>query len=135
MPALAAFVHHVDATIRFIGRSAAWLVLATVLICAGVALSRYLLGFGRIWLQELYVVCFATCFLLAAPYAYATDGHIRIEILRRRWSPRVRAWLEIAGCLLCLIPWLLLLLWSTLPFVRLSWRVLCLLYTSDAADD
>ncbi len=124
MPALAAFVRQVDALIRFIGRSAAWLVLATVLICAGVALSRYLLGYGRIWLQELYVVCFAACFLLAAPYAYATDGHIRIEILRQHWSARTRAWIEIAGCVLCLIPWLLLLLWSTLPFVRLSWRVL-----------
>lgn len=124
MPALAAFVRFADALIRLIGRGAAWLVLATVLICAGVALSRYLLGFGRIWLQELYVVCFAVCFLLVAPYAYATDSHIRIEILHQHWSARTRAWIEIAGCLLWLIPWLLLLLWSSLPFVRLSWRVL-----------
>ena len=124
MPALAAFVRHADALIRLVGRSAAWLVLATVLICAGVALSRYLLGFGRIWLQELYVVCFAVCFMLVAPYAYATDSHIRIEILHQRWTARTQAWIEIVGCLLCLIPWLLLLLWSTLPFVRLSWRVL-----------
>ena len=113
MPALAAFVRIADALIRLIGRGAAWLVLATVLICAGVALSRYLLGFGRIWLQELYVVCFAACFLLVAPYAYATDSHIRIEILHQRWSARTRAWIEIAGCVLFLVPWLLLLLWST----------------------
>jgi TRAP-type mannitol/chloroaromatic compound transport system permease small subunit len=124
MPILAAFVGIADALIRRIGRSAAWLVLATVLICAGVALARYLLGFGRIWLQELYVVCFAVGFLLAAPYAYATDSHIRIEILHQRWSARTRAWLEIVGCVVFLIPWLLLLLWSSLPFVRLSWRVL-----------
>jgi len=35
-----------------------------------------------------------------------------------------RAWIEIAGCALFLTPWLVLLLWSSLPFVRLSWRVL-----------
>ena len=88
MPAIAAFVRAADWLIRLIGRSAAWLILATVLICAGVALGRYLLGFGRIWLQELYVVCFAVCFMLVAPYAYATDSHIRIEILHQRWSER-----------------------------------------------
>lgn len=123
MPVLAAFVRFADGLNRLIGRSAAWLILATVLICAGVALGRYLLGFGRIWLQELYVVCFAVSFMLIAPYAYATDTHIRIEILHQRLSPRARAWVEIAGCVLFLVPWVLLVLWSSLPFVRLSWLV------------
>ncbi len=124
MTTLAACVRSIDRLIRLIGRSAAWLILATVLICAGVALARYLLGFGRIWLQELYVVCFAVCFMLVGPYAYATDSHIRIEILHQYWSPRTKAWVEIVGCVVFLVPWLLLILWSSLPFVRLSWRVL-----------
>jgi TRAP-type mannitol/chloroaromatic compound transport system permease small subunit len=123
MKALAAFVRIADAVNRLIGKGAAWLILATVLVCAGVALSRYLLGFGRIWLQELYVVCFAVSFMLIAAYAYQTDSHIRIEVLHQRWSARARAWVEIAGCVLFLVPWLLLVLWSSLPFVRLSWLV------------
>ena len=123
MRAIAAFVRIADGITRIVGRSAAWLMLATVLICAGVALARYLLGFGRIWLQELYVVCFAVGFMLTAPYAYANDDHIRIEILHRRFGPKTRAWIEILGCLLFLLPWLGLVAWSSLPFVRLSWRV------------
>ena len=123
MPALAAFVRFADGLNRLIGSAAAWLILATVLICAGVALSRYLLGFGRIWLQELYVVCFAVSFMLVAPYAYAADAHIRIEILHQRWSPRTRAVVEIVGCVLFLIPWVALVSWSSLPFVRLAWLV------------
>jgi TRAP-type mannitol/chloroaromatic compound transport system permease small subunit len=123
MPALAAFVRLADGLNRLIGRAAAWLILATVLICAAVALGRYLFGFGRIWLQELYVVCFAVSFMLVAPYAYAQDAHIRIEILHQRWSPRTRAVVEIAGCVLLLIPWVVLVAWSSLPFVRLAWLV------------
>lgn len=123
MTALAAFVRLVDALNRLIGRSAAWLILATVLICASVALGRYLLGFGRIWLQELYVVCFAVSFMLVAPLAYQADQHIRIEVLHPRFGPRARAWIEILGCVLFLIPWLLLVAWSSLPFVRLAWLV------------
>lgn len=123
MPSLAAFVRIVDAVNRLVGRTAAWLMLATVLICAAVALGRYLFGFGRIWLQELYVVCFAVSFMLVAAYAYAADQHIRIEILHARWSLRTRAVVEILGCTLFLIPWLLLVTWSSWPFVRLSWLV------------
>ncbi len=123
MSAIAAFVRLVDGLNRLVGRSAAWLVLATVLVCAGVALSRYLLGFGRIWLQELYVVMAALAFLLVAPHAYAADQHVRIEILSARLAPRGRAAVEILGCALFLIPWLLLVVWSSLPFVRLSWLV------------
>ena len=104
MPAARRFVRTSTHLIRLIGRSAAWLILATVLICAGVALARYLLGFGRIWLQELYVVCFAVCFMLVAPYAYATDGHIRIEILRQRWSPRTRPGSRSSAACVFLIP-------------------------------
>jgi TRAP-type mannitol/chloroaromatic compound transport system permease small subunit len=123
MRAVAAFVRFADGLNRLIGRSVAWLTLATVLICAAVALGRYLFGFGRIWLQELYVVAFAVSFMLIAPYAYANDDHIRIEILHQRFSPRARAIVEILGCVLFLIPWLVLIAWSSVPFVRLSWLV------------
>jgi TRAP-type mannitol/chloroaromatic compound transport system permease small subunit len=123
MRALAAFVRFADGLNRAVGRSAAWLMLLTVLICAAVALGRYLLGFGRIWLQELYVVCFAVGFMLIAPYAFANDDHIRIEILHQRLGVRAKAWIEILGCLLFLLPWLALIAWSSLPFVRLSWQV------------
>lgn len=123
MRALAAFVRAVDGLNRLIGRAAAWLMLATALICAAVALGRYLFGFGRIWLQELYVVCFAVGFMLTAAYAYANDDHIRIEILHQRFGPRAKAWVEILGCLFFLLPWLALVAWSSLPFVRLSWLV------------
>jgi TRAP-type mannitol/chloroaromatic compound transport system permease small subunit len=123
MTALAAFVRLVDGFNRLLARSAAWLILATVLVCAGVALSRYLLGFGRIWLQELYVVTAAFAFLLVAPYAYAADQHVRIEILSTRLGERARAAIEIMGCALFLIPWLLLVAWSSQPFVRLAWLV------------
>lgn len=102
---------------------AAALVLVTVLVCAAVAILRYGFGFGRIWLQELYVVAFGTSFMLMAPWAYAKGLHIRIDILSGRWSERTRAWVELVGCFVLLLPWLGLLLWASWPFVRLSWLV------------
>lgn len=120
---LARFVRWIEALTRAVGELAVWLVLLTVLVCAAVAGLRYGMGFGRIWLQELYIVTFGAGFMLMAARAYAEDAHIRIDILSRRWSPRGRAWIELAGCLLFLLPWLGLVVWSSWPFLRLAWLV------------
>jgi TRAP-type mannitol/chloroaromatic compound transport system permease small subunit len=124
MTAIAAIARLVDAVNGLIGRFAALLILVTVLVCAFVALSRYLFGFGRIWVQEIYVVAFGISFMLMAPWAYARNDHVRVDILAKGWSPRTVAWIEIGGVLVFLVPWLLLLLWSATPFIRLSWSVL-----------
>jgi TRAP-type mannitol/chloroaromatic compound transport system permease small subunit len=108
---------------RAVGELAAWLVLLVVLVCAAVATLRYGLSFGRVWLQELYVAAFGLCFMLAAPRAYAEDAHVRIDILSRAWGPRVRAAVELLGCLLFILPWLAVVAWSSWPFVRLAWLV------------
>jgi TRAP-type mannitol/chloroaromatic compound transport system permease small subunit len=121
--ALARFVRLVEAFTRAMGEAAAWLVLVVVGVCAAVAGLRYGLGFGRIWLQELYVAAFGLGFLLVAPRAYAEDAHIRIDVLSRSWGPRARALVELAGCALLLLPWLAVVAWASWPFVRLSWLV------------
>lgn len=121
--ALAGFVRFAYGLSRLVGRASAWAILATVLICAAVAVGRYAFAFGRIWLQEFYVVCFALAFLLAAPWAYASNAHIRVDILSRKWPEGRRAVVEIVGNVVFLIPWLALILWSSWGFVRLSWLV------------
>ena len=113
----------IDGFNRAVGEVAAWLVLLTVLVCAAVALLRYGLSVGRVWLQELYVVAFGLSFMLAAPRAYAEDAHVRIDILSRQWGPRARAAVELLGCAVFLLPWLAVLAWSSRPFVRLAWLV------------
>ena len=123
MRALAGLVRLIEAFNRAVGEIAAWLVLLVVLVCAAVALLRYGLSIGRVWLQELYVVAFGLSFMLAAPRAYAEDAHVRIDILSRAWGPRARAAVELLGCALFLLPWLAVLAWSSWPFVRLAWAV------------
>lgn len=123
MRALAGLARAVDGLNRAIGGLAGWLLLACVLICAFVAIARYAFAFGRIWLQELYVVLFGLAFMLAAAWAYGRDAHVRVDILSRRWSGRTRAAVELLGVLLLLLPWLAALLWSARGFVALSWAV------------
>ncbi len=105
----------IDAFNETIGRAVLWLVGAVTLISALNALARY--GLGRssnAWL-EIQWYLFGAIFLLAAGYTLKHNGHVRIDVLYGRWSPRTRAWVDLLGTALFLLPLCVLMVW-------LSWH-------------
>ncbi|MDW8369179.1 MAG: TRAP transporter small permease subunit [Geminicoccaceae bacterium] len=124
MDQLACFVRAVDRLNRALGVAGAVLIPAAVALCAAVALLRYGAGFGRVWMQELYVVLAGVSFMILVARVHGEDGHVRVDIFWRRWSERRRALVDLLGNLLLVVPWSLVVLWSSWGFVRLSWSVL-----------
>ena len=105
----------IDIVNSFVGRAVAWLVLAAVLVSAGNALVRYALGVSsNAWL-EIQWYLFSAIFLLCAGYTLLRNAHVRIDILSGRLSPRTRAWIDIAGALLFLMPMALIVLYLSWP--------------------
>jgi len=105
----------IDAVNERIGRAVLWLVLAVTLISAANALMRY--GFGmssNAWL-EIQWYLFGAIFLLAAGYTLKHNGHVRVDVLYGRWPPRARAWIDLLGTALFLLPLCVLMVW-------LSWH-------------
>jgi TRAP-type mannitol/chloroaromatic compound transport system permease small subunit len=103
-----------------VGRFSAWLVLALVLlICYDVAM-RYLFQQGSVALQELEWHLFALIFLLGAAYTYKHNEHVRVDLIyNSRFVSNVqRAWINIVGISLFLIPFCSLILITSWPFVE-----------------
>lgn len=123
MRAIAIFVRAVDALNEAVGRVAAWLTLATVLICAVVVVMRYAFSMGFIWLQELFVWTYAGVFMLGAGYTLLHEGHVRVDILYARAGPRARAIVDLVGSFVFLLPWIALTAWMSVPYVRASWAL------------
>lgn len=107
---------------RGVGRVVAWLTLATVVICGAVVLLRYAAGQGHVWMQELYVWTHALTFLLAAGFAYLLNAHVRVDIFYAKFGPRGKAWIDLFGVIFLLIPWLILLGWTSWTYVSYSWQ-------------
>ena len=104
MKPLLAFAHFIDRLNERIGRAATWLVLLMVLISAGNAISRKLFSLSSNAFLEIQWTLFAALFLLAAGYTLKHNEHVRIDVLNSRFSPRVRAWIDIFGGLFFLLP-------------------------------
>jgi TRAP-type mannitol/chloroaromatic compound transport system permease small subunit len=114
--ALLSFSRLIDAINTRVGKAAAWLILAAVLVSTINALFRYTFSMSsNAWL-ELQWYLFAGTFLLCAPWTLKCNEHIRIDVVTGRYSPRVHAWIDIIGGLVFLIPMCLVILWSAVPF-------------------
>jgi TRAP-type mannitol/chloroaromatic compound transport system permease small subunit len=113
----------IDPLLARIGDGISWLWLVLlVIICGNVAL-RYLFSEGRVEFEELQWHLYSVGFLLGLSYAFQADAHIRIDVLSTRLSPRTRAWLELYGLLLGLLPFILLILVYGVPFVLQSFAL------------
>ena len=43
--------------------------------------------------------------------AYVSDGHVRVDVLRGRFSPRVKAWIETLGAIFLVLPLTAIVFW------------------------
>ncbi len=106
-----------------IGRGVAWLALVIVLLQFMLVVARYLFGIGSIWVTESVVYGHAALFLLASAWTLRSGGHVRVDVFYAHASPRARAWIDLVGATLLLLPFALVLLWLSLPFASRSWAV------------
>jgi TRAP-type mannitol/chloroaromatic compound transport system permease small subunit len=106
-----------------LGRATAWLTLLMVIVTFVVVVMRYLFDFGLIWLQESVVWMHAFVFMIGAAYTLQQEEHVRVDIFYRAMSPKRRAWIDCIGVLLFLLPLCVLLAWTSLDYIALSWQL------------
>ena len=102
----------------------AWLIGLMALITFAIVLFRYGLNLGAIAVQESVLYLHAIAFMLGIPYALKTDEHVRVDVVYSRLSTRSRAWVNLLGHCLFLLPVAASLFWLSLPYVGASWRIL-----------
>ena len=106
-----------------VGNAAAWLALALVLVTFAVVVLRYLFQLGSIAMQESILYLHASLFLLGAAYTLKRDGHVRVDIFYRGFTPRGKALVDLLGSLLLLLPVCSFLLWVSWDYVASAWAL------------
>ena len=105
------------------GRAAAWLTLFMVIVTFVVVVMRKLFDLGFIWVQESVVWMHAVVFMLGAAYTLRREEHVRVDVFYRAMSPQRRAWIDLLGVLLFLLPVCVFLGWKSFDFVTQSWSI------------
>jgi TRAP-type mannitol/chloroaromatic compound transport system permease small subunit len=113
----------IDNFVQRIGQTLSYIWLALLFVIVINVLLRYLFSEGRIELEELQWHLYSMGFLLGMSYAYQADVHIRVDVLHERFTPQLRAWIELYGVLLFLLPFIALILIYSVQFVSSSFSV------------
>ncbi len=106
----------------FIGRLGAWAIVGLMLVIVTDVTLRHWFVIGSTKLQELEWHLHGTLFLLCLGWTYTKNGHVRIELLSERFSPRTAAWVELIGCLLLLLPYVFAVLHFGWDYTAYSFR-------------
>jgi len=106
-----------------IGRTAAWLTLAMVLVTFLIVVMRYVFDSGFIWLQESLVWMHAAVFMLGAAYTLQMEEHVRVDIFYRDMSDRRRAWVNFFGVMLFVFPLCIFFVVTALSYAGASWSL------------
>ncbi|HXX09467.1 MAG TPA: TRAP transporter small permease subunit [Pseudolabrys sp.] len=121
---MTALADRIDRLNAAIGRAAAWLVLVVVLLQFGLVIARYLFGLGSVRLTETVIYAHAAVFMLAAAWTLHAGGHVRVDVFYADASARTKARIDLAGAILLLLPFMLVLLWLSVPYAARSWAIL-----------
>jgi len=124
MKILKAVSYGIDVMNQWIGKGVAWVTLGLVVAVFIDVVMRYAFKTSFVFTQELEWHLFAFIFLIGAGYTLFHDGHVRVDIIYQRLNARGRAWINLMGALLFLIPGCVMIIATSCHFVLRSWAVL-----------
>ncbi len=105
------------------GRIISWLTIVMVIVTVVIVVMRYVFDAGAVWLQESVVWMHAVVFMVGGAYTLQQDEHVRVDIFYRDMNERRRAWVDLLGALLFLLPLCIFLGYKSWDFVVISWQL------------
>jgi len=116
-------VRLIDGLNTKVGYAISWLSTLLVLVVCYDVFTRYFLRKSSVGVQELEWHIFAVLFLIGAAYTLKMDNHVRVDVIYTQLSPRGKAWINLLGSLIFLIPFSILILWACQGFISMSWAI------------
>jgi len=88
-----------------VGRAVAWIGIPLMILPAALEpIARWLGWRADAPLSDASTVAFLAATMASFGYAYAAGAHVRLDLLSRRFPPRVTAAIELAGSVCILVP-------------------------------
>lgn len=113
------FLSIVDAISRRSGEAASFLLIVAIIAITYEVIARYLFNAPTIWANELTVYLLGILYMIGGAYTLYLKGHVSIDILYVRFSPRTRAISDLLTSL-CFFLFCGVLLWQGIEYASAS---------------
>ena len=113
----------IDAFLERLGSAVSWLNSILVVNIVVQVFLRYVMGEGKIWLEELEWHFYGVLILTGLSYGLVTDTHVRLDIFHRKFSETKKEWIELLGMVFLVLPFFVIVFYHGLGFVSTAWHV------------
>lgn len=120
---MSSVIRIIDAINYRIGRAVMWLAVLLAVVQFTVVILRYVFAIGFIPMQESIWYMSGILFMTGAGFTLLADGHVRVDVFYREARSRTKAWIDLVGTLIFLLPVCIATLWLSWSYVLNSWRV------------
>ena len=117
------FLHTIDGISTWVGKLAAWLIVALMLLVCGEVFKRYALNAPTAWIFDASNMLYGTLFMLAGAYTLAQNAHVRGDFLYSSFKPRTQATLDLILYIVFFVPGIVALVYAGSYYAAYSWRI------------
>ena len=97
------FAEKVENILEKIGRASAWILLV-LLISIILQVGLNLLASSITWMEELQWYLYGISSIVALSYTMTRNGHVRVDVLHRKFGVRTKQVMETVWIIIALIP-------------------------------
>ncbi len=110
--------------IKKIGDTCSWLSFILVILISLDVFLRYIFNFSSASLYELEWHIFAVIFMIGSSLTLQKDEHVRVDVFYNKFSDKGKNIINLIGNIIFLLPFSLVIFYTSIPFVEDSFRVL-----------
>lgn len=117
------FLYTVDEISTWVGKAAAWLIIALMgMVCIEV-FKRYIMNMPTAWIFDASNMLYGSLFMLCGAYTLAQNAHVRGDFLYSSMRPRTQASLDIVLYVVFFLPGIAALVYAGYDYAAISWRI------------
>jgi TRAP-type mannitol/chloroaromatic compound transport system permease small subunit len=122
MDALLTLSNAILRVLERVAYAAGWLLIVLMTVtCVDVVCRKLSIPIPYTKFQEMEWHLHAAIFSLWMGYCYCINAHPRVDSYTETLPFRVRAWIELAGCLLFALPYMIVVGYFALDFLKISY--------------
>ncbi len=93
-----------EKSVASIGKLASWLSFFIVIIIVVDVFMRYTFSMTSAASFEIEWHLFGALFMLASGWAFQEDKHVRVDVFYQKFSTKTKAWINLLGTVILLLP-------------------------------
>jgi len=117
------FLHTIDGVSTWVGKAAAWLIIALMTVVCVEVFKRYIMNMPTAWIFDLDNMLYGSLFMLCGAYTLAQNAHVRGDFLYSSMRPRTQATLDLALYIVFFIPGIAALIYAGYGYAADSWHI------------